>query len=57
MKPEMPAGADENGKPADEGTPKGRARRPYAAPAIVGSATIEPVTLGTKPGHAPGHGC
>jgi hypothetical protein len=32
-------------------------RRPYVAPAIDSAATIEPVTLGTKPRNLAGHGC
>ena len=32
-------------------------RRPYAPPAIEQEATLETVTLGTKPAKNPGHGC
>jgi hypothetical protein len=53
MKPETPAAPETVARSAETK----QTRRPYVAPAIDGSATIEPVTLGTKPMHAPGHGC
>jgi hypothetical protein len=53
MKPETPKVSETVSMAAD---PK-RERRVYEAPAIDGSATIEPVTLGTKPRNQAGHGC
>jgi hypothetical protein len=53
MKPETPI-TPEMVAPSAEAK---RTRRPYVAPAIDGSATIEPVTLGTKPLNGAGHGC